>query len=248
MKPIGIIANPQSGKDIRRLIASGTVVGNRDKANIISRALLAMDALGVKRVVIMPDPSHLAERVVKQVGAKLTTTMIEILPLPYLLGTSKDTENSVRLMREMGCSSIIVMGGDGTCRVAARESGNVPIIPVSTGTNNVFPQRVEGTLVGLAAAALATGTVSRQEVCEQVPRLELYRNGELVDIALVDLAVIESTDTGARAVWEPETVKEVFLTRASPSDIGLSAIGGLSAGRSTQGWRGHAYRSGWRGT
>jgi hypothetical protein len=31
MKPVGIIANPASGKNIRRLIASGTVVTNQEK-------------------------------------------------------------------------------------------------------------------------------------------------------------------------------------------------------------------------
>ena len=44
---VGIIANPASGKDIRRLIASGTVVTNQEKINIVVRMLKAMDALGV---------------------------------------------------------------------------------------------------------------------------------------------------------------------------------------------------------
>ena len=227
MKPIGIVANPASGKDIRRLIASGTVVSNQEKINIIVRALLAMDSRGVERVVIMPDPSHIGERAKAQVASQLKTTTVEILELPFLLGTWKDTRRSVRRMRELGCSSIVVLGGDGTSRIVAKESASVPMIPVSTGTNNVFPKMVEGTLVGIAAAALAAGVVSQQEVCERVPRLELLRDGELADIALVDLAVIDATDSGARAVWDPEVIKEVFLTRASPSSIGLSAIGGF---------------------
>ena len=189
-----------------------------------------MDALGVERVVIMPDPSHVGERVIKQIGASLTTTRVEMLTLPYVLGTGKDTQNSVRQMRQLACSSIVVMGGDGTSRIAATVSETAPLIPVSTGTNNVFPQMVEGTLVGLAAAALATGTVSKREVCTRAPRLEVCRNGELVDIALVDVAVVDSPDAAAKAVWEPETIREVFLTQASPSNIGLSAIGGYLPG------------------
>ena len=43
MKPVGIIANPASGKDIRRMIASGTTVTNREKHNIIIRILRAME-------------------------------------------------------------------------------------------------------------------------------------------------------------------------------------------------------------
>lgn len=226
MQTVGIIANPASGKDIRRLVASGTVVGNREKINIIVRALHAMDAQGVARVVIMPDPSHIAERVLKQVKGQLQNLVVEVLALNYLVGTAKDTERSVVRMRKMGCSSIIVMGGDGTSRIAAKHSGDIPLIPVSTGTNNVFPQMIEGTLVGLAAAALATGAVSPSEVCKRVPRLELWRDGELVDVALVDLAVVDAADSAARAVWEVDTIKELFLTHASPTNIGLSAIGG----------------------
>ena len=226
MRAVGIIANPASGKDIRRLIASGTVVGNREKINIIVRALHAMDVHGVERVFIMPDPSHIAERVIKQVQGQLTNLVAEVLPLNCLVGTAKDTERSVVRMREMGCSSIIVMGGDGTSRIAAKYSGDVPLVPISTGTNNVFPQMIEGTLVGLAAAALAAGDVASSEVCKRVPRLELWRDGELADIALVDLAVVDAPDSAARAVWETDTIKEVFLTHASPTNIGLSAIGG----------------------
>ena len=37
MKPVAIIANPASGKDIRRLVAQGSVVPNSEKVNIIRR-------------------------------------------------------------------------------------------------------------------------------------------------------------------------------------------------------------------
>ena len=230
MKTVGIIANPASGKDIRRLVASGTVVGNREKINIIVRALHAMDAKGVERVLIMPDPSHIAERVIKHVEGQLQSLVVEVLTLNYLVGTAKDTERSVTCMRKMGCSSIIVMGGDGTSRIASKHSGDVPLIPVSTGTNNVFPQFIEGTLVGLAAAALAKGAVTPSEVCLRAPRLELWRGAELADIALVDLAVVDAPDAAAKAVWEADTIKELFLTHASPTNIGLSAIGGCLPG------------------
>ena len=39
MKPIGIIANPASGKDIRRLVAYGSVFDNAEKTNIVMIAL-----------------------------------------------------------------------------------------------------------------------------------------------------------------------------------------------------------------
>jgi predicted polyphosphate/ATP-dependent NAD kinase len=33
LKPVGIIANPASGKDIRRLVAYGSVFDNNEKVN-----------------------------------------------------------------------------------------------------------------------------------------------------------------------------------------------------------------------
>ena len=212
------------------MVASGTVVSNQEKINIIVRAILAMDSLDVDRVVIMPDPSHIAERVIQKLGSKLKSTIVELLELPFLIGTWKDTLKSARLMREMNFSAIVVMGGDGTNRVVAKESGHIPLIPVSTGTNNVFPRMIEGTLVGLAAATLASGAVSEAETCNRAPRLELMIDEQLADIALIDVAVVGGNDSAARAVWEPGLIREVFLTRASPNEIGLSAIGGYLPG------------------
>ncbi len=44
---IGLIANPASGKDIRRLVAHGTVFDNQEKVNIVRRIILACNAAGV---------------------------------------------------------------------------------------------------------------------------------------------------------------------------------------------------------
>lgn len=227
MKPVGIIANPASGKDIRRIAASGMVVTHQEKINTIIRMLMAMDTLGVEEVLIMPDTTHLGERVISEVQSDLKTTSVSVVELPYMLGTYKDSIRTAQQMEEMGAACIVTMGGDGTSRVVAKGSGDTPLIPVSTGTNNVFPRMVEGTLVGIAAAALATGEVASEEACGRAPLLELRDgDGELIDIALVDLAVVDARDIGARAVCDPDTIRELFLTCASPTNIGLSAIGG----------------------
>jgi hypothetical protein len=100
------------------------------------------------------------------------------------------------------------------------------MLPVSTGTNNVFSEMIEGTVAGMAAAALATGVVRRDEVCRQAPRLDLVdERGDYVDHALVDLAVIRALDVAARAVWEPQSIGELYLTQARVDSIGMSAIG-----------------------
>src|SRR5438067_1960788 len=55
MALIGIIANPSSGKDIRRLVAEAAGSDNRLKVNIVRRVLLGIAAVGVGEVVLMPD-------------------------------------------------------------------------------------------------------------------------------------------------------------------------------------------------
>lgn len=227
MRAVGIIVNPASGKDIRRIVANGTVVTNQEKISIVIRMLLAMDALGIEKVFIMPDPTHIGLRVMSELNSDLSTTLVEILEMPYILGTYKDSLRASQQMQDQNFACIIVLGGDGTCRIVAKTCGDIPLVPVSTGTNNVFPQMVEGTLAGMAAGVIATRRVSISDGCYRAPVLELRNaDGELNDTALVDLAVLNSRDLGARAVWEPDSIRELFLTTASPAKIGLSSIGG----------------------
>jgi len=227
MKTVGIIVNPASGKDIRRVIARGMTVTNQEKINAVCRMVLAMDALGVERVEIMPESTGIVRRVRDLLGNDLNQLELVELEMPYIIGTQKDTIRAAKLMEEQDFGCVIVMGGDGTSRVTVKGSNNIPLLPVSTGTNNVFPQMVEGTLAGLAAAAIATNRVCVHEACQQSMRLELLNEAsEIEDIALVDLVVVDEGDIGARAVWDESTVKELFLTHSRPSDIGLSAIGG----------------------
>ena len=51
MEQVGIIANPASGKDIRRLVAYGTVFDNQEKVNIVRRLILSLAAASIDRIV-----------------------------------------------------------------------------------------------------------------------------------------------------------------------------------------------------
>ena len=221
MITVGVIANPSAGKDIRRLVALGRVVSNQEKANTLRRVFSGLAAVGVERVLVMPDASRLSEPARRESKALLTVEYLDMPP-------AEDQQGSTRaagLMAEAGVSCIVTLGGDGTNRVVARGCGDTPLVPISTGTNNVFPQMVEGTLAGLAAGAVATGAVALDEVCVTSKRLDVLADGELEDIALVDAAVSGEPFTGARAIWDVRTVSEVFLTRAEPASIGLSSVG-----------------------
>jgi hypothetical protein len=218
---IGIVANPAAGKDIRRLVAQGRFVPNHEKVNVLKRVLAGLDAVGVERVLFMPDSAMLGRGALDGSSFDLDCQFVD-MPVYH---EDVDSTTATRLMREAGAGCIVTLGGDGTNRVVAKESGEVPILPISTGTNNVFPSTVEGTVAGMAAGLVATGAVDAGTVTLRGNLLELVIDGRLADVALVDLAVSSERFVGSRAIWDIDTLEEVFLGRADPSSIGLSSIG-----------------------
>jgi predicted polyphosphate/ATP-dependent NAD kinase len=219
---VGVIANPAASKDIRRLVAQGRVVPDWEKVNILKRALMGLQAVGIDRVVAMPDSSHLVARA--RDDASLTLEL-ESLDMPALYSEG-DTVKAAQMMEVMGVDCVITLGGDGTNRAVAKGSSSIPIVAVSTGTNNVFPTMVEGTLAGLAAGLVVQGGLELDQVSVISKMLEIYIDGQYEDIALVDVALSRERFVATRAIWDISTIYEVFLTRAEPSSIGLSSIGG----------------------
>jgi len=217
-----LIANPAASKDIRRLVAQGRVVPDWEKVNTLKRALLGLQAVGVDRVVAMPDSSHLVARARDDANLSLE---LESLDMPALY-TEGDTVRAAQMMEEMGVGCVITLGGDGTNRAVAKGSASIPIVAVSTGTNNVFPTMIEGTLAGLAAGLVVQGDLDLSRVTVVSKMLEIYIDGQYQDMALVDVALSRERFVATRAIWDMSTIYEVFLTRAEPSSIGLSSIGG----------------------
>ena len=222
MPLVGMIANPAASKDIRRLVAQGRVVPDWEKVNTLKRALLGLQAVGIDRVVAMPDSSHLVARARDDVNLSLE---LESLDMPALY-TEGDTVRAAQMMEEMGVGCVITLGGDGTNRAVAKGSSAIPIVAVSTGTNNVFPTMIEGTLAGLAAGLVVQGELDLSRVTVVSKMLEIYIDGQYQDMALVDVALSRERFVATRAIWDMSTIYEVFLTRAEPSSIGLSSIGG----------------------
>ena len=221
MPTVGIIANPAAGKDIRRLVAQGRVVSNQEKSNILRRVFAGLKSHGVEKVVVMPDMAGLARSAMHDTRDELHSEFIDQTPT----GSQHDSTTAARIMRDAGTDSIITLGGDGTNRLVAKGCGDVPLAPISTGTNNVFPKEIEGTLAGIAAATVARHPQIRPDVCRRSKKIEILVNGELRDIALVDAAVSRQTMVGARALWDVSTLHSVFLTRAEASSIGIASIG-----------------------
>ncbi|MGE5596519.1 MAG: NAD(+)/NADH kinase [Hyphomicrobiales bacterium] len=221
--PIGIIANPQSGKDIRRLVAQASVFDNQEKRSIVRRAILGAAAAGASDFLFMPDPHRIVEDALDRLDADATFAAVDVP------GTASaiDTTEAAAAMREAGAAVIITLGGDGTNRAVAKGWLDSPLIAISTGTNNVFPRMIEATVAGAAAGLVASGSVPLEAGSARAKRLRVAIEGEPDDLALIDVALVDERFVAARAVWMPQTLRTLVLSRANPAAVGLSAIGGL---------------------
>jgi len=224
MSRVGIIANPASGKDIRRLVSQATVFSNYDKTGVVKRVILGLDSTGVDEILIMPDTYGFGVRALEGLDHHHVSSKITILDFE-IEGTQDDSIVAAHLMKESKVDCIITLGGDGTNRVVSKACGEVPLIPISTGTNNVFPVMTEGTTAGMAAGILARKVVDESQVTMTVKKLELLSGGEKIDLALVDAVTVTEAFIGARALWDPRSVREIFLTQAELGSIGFSSIG-----------------------
>jgi predicted polyphosphate/ATP-dependent NAD kinase len=233
---VGVIANPASGRDIRRLVAGASVFGNADKAGMVFRLLAGLGAAGVERVLMLPAADGLSVTLRRHLHARHAVPAFATAgPFPELEeldveleGTARDTTVAVERMVAAGVRAIAVLGGDGTHRVVARGCGDVPICALSTGTNNAFPEMREPTITGLATGLYATGALPADEVLLPNKVLEVSVNdGERADLALVDVVVSSEAVVGARALWRTDRLRQLFVTFADPEAIGMSAIAGL---------------------
>ncbi len=231
MPTIGLIANPVSARDIRRIIANASNLQIADRVNIVMRVLTAAHSLGVERVLVMPDNGGIRALLQRHLSRGHSQhqkwPVVEYLDMEPT-STVEDTFQAARLMHAAGVAAIVVLGGDGTHRAVVRECRSIPIAGLSTGTNNAFPEMRESTITGMAVALYATGRLSAAQALAPNKLLDVSINeGAQRDIALVDAVISTDRYIGARALWKPEALSAAYLTFADPQAIGLSAIGGL---------------------
>jgi hypothetical protein len=215
-----------SGKDIRRLVACGTVSSNTHKINIILRLLLGLEAADVSSVAIMPDAYGIGlEAREKFFQSKKSAMKVWFLDM-QIKTSHEDSYRASHLLRDLGIGCIITLGGDGTNRLVAKGCGDVPILPISTGTNNVFPFTVEATVAGMAAGLVSRHVLVSDQILSHRKTLDILRDDEVIDIALIDAVVLRARGVGTRAVWDVGQIKQIVQTCGCLSDIGLSSIGG----------------------
>lgn len=220
---VGIIVNPHAGKDIRRLVSAAGHTSDSVKIGIMRRVAAGAIEQGVDRVLMSTDTHHLAERAVEGLDGN-----IEFVEGPKT-GSHHDTVAAAREMWKAEAGAVVALGGDGTCRDVTIGWPDAPLIPISTGTNNVFPTSVDGTTAGVAAALVATGVV--ESLATPAKRVELTiddpANDTVAhDAALVEAALIDTAFVGARAVNDPKSIRWVVACIANPASTGLASIAG----------------------
>ncbi len=217
---VGLVANPASGKDVRRVTARASVFDNQEKSAMVRRCLVGIRAFSSAPIRYMPDPHHVARRAVDELKMDAQALDIEID------ANVGDTVRAARALR--GAAAVIVLGGDGTNRAFAKGWLDAPLIALSTGTNNAFPTMQEATTAGAAAGVLATGDLPLAGVAHQAKAIHIDIDGENSDLALIDAVFTRDRFVGARALDDPSRIKAALLTRADPAGVGMTSVGGFA--------------------
>lgn len=223
---VGLVVNPAAGRDIRRLTGGASVSDNYAKRRTAGCVLAGL-AMASERVAVrvMPDRADLGRSVVDEAPDSVDAELLDL----EIDGSAEDTRRAAARFREC-TDAVVVLGGDGTNRDVAHAIGDVPIASVSTGTNNVVPTPVDGTVAGAAAALVATGSVPIDECTTSHGMVEARIDGADEPLrGLATLGVVDRPFVGTRAVTDTTDFVGGVVSRAAPSDIGLSGIAGVVA-------------------
>jgi hypothetical protein len=219
---LGIVVNPMSGRDVRRVAAKASTSSHHEKQLQVTRLVLGALEMGASRIFLGNEPFRINERAIENLPER---DSVEILNYP-LTHTAKDTEVMTSKMWQAGCRTFIVLGGDGTSRVVAKNLPEAVILPLSTGTNNVFPVYCEASIAGAAAGLIAARRLKAENHCYRCKQIHVSVNGVEQDLALVDAILLHNDSLGSFLPFAADNIRQVFLARAESASVGISPIGG----------------------
>ncbi|WP_318570246.1 NAD(+)/NADH kinase [Salinigranum marinum] len=221
---VGLVVNPAAGRDIRRLTGGASVSDDYEKRRTAECVLSGLTLADDIEVLVMPDRGSLGQKLVSRGPDELDISLLDMT----VGGDGQDSRRAAEIFADEA-DAIVVLGGDGTNRDVAHTSGDVPLVSVSTGTNNVFPNAVDGTVAGGAAGLVATGAVPRSETTYRHGMVEAVAdtaNGERSVRGLATLGLLDHKFIGTRAILDAEKIVGGVVSRAFPTEIGLSGIAG----------------------
>lgn len=220
---VGLVVNPAAGRDIRRLVGGAAVSDNYAKRRTAECALAGLASLEEPiEALVMPTVSSIADRIVDNAEGLPVRTLDTLAT-----GHREDTHRAAERLAEIA-DAAIVLGGDGTTADVGFRIGEVPIAAISTGTNNVIPDPVDGTVAGIAAGLVATGHVYPDAVTYRHGWIEASVRGDAdrTRRGLATAGVLGEPFVGTRAILDATAYRVGVVSRASPGEIGLSGIAG----------------------
>ena len=221
MPAIAICVNPMAGRDVRRLAARASTMTFEAKRDAVARIAAGADAAGVTDIFVADEPFRVASVALQWMPLN---ARVHVLKTP-LGHSAADTQAAVRAFVERDATTIVSLGGDGTNRDIARAARDIDLVPLSTGTNNVFPMLIEPSVAGAAAGLAARGALGE----ELKPRCKLlhvdFADGEC-DVAVIDAVLLADDFLGNMRPFDADKMRRILLTRALPNAVGTSPVGG----------------------
>ncbi|WP_338603189.1 NAD(+)/NADH kinase [Sulfolobus tengchongensis] len=222
MPSIGIVINPESGRDIRRIVGKASFVTSYMKIDVIKRFLLGLDSTSsVDEVIFMPDFYGISFDIINEIKDNVS---FELSTIDMKVENSaNDTINAARYMVNSGIDMIVSAGGDGTLRAVYKGAGDkVPILGLSLGTNNVLGASYEPTVLGIMLGLLVRNI--NPDVIDKTKTIKILVNDEFRDLALVDLTLVDGWYIGAKAIWDEYSLRYAFISKGELGDIGIPSI------------------------
>ena len=221
---VALCVNPVLGRDVRRLAARAANMTYEAKRDFMARVAAGADAVGVTDIYIAREPFRIADGAMELM---LLDAKVHIVDIP-LTNTAKDTAVVMAHFKALGCHTVGSLGGDGTNRALVRADSDIDLVPISTGTNNVFPALMEPTLGGMVAGLNALGkTTAMPENLRSRAKVLHLQTPNQTDIGLIDAVLLQRDHVDNLLPFDAQRMHSMLLTRAEPNSIGMSPIGGF---------------------
>ncbi|MCY4143636.1 MAG: NAD(+)/NADH kinase [Gammaproteobacteria bacterium] len=216
---IGIIANPNAGKDIRRLTAGASVSSTEEKVAVVRRFLAALCSSCCPDIHYLDDSGGIVRSALRSLGIQGQELDVQSE------GLSTDSECAADKLR--GVDLVVSLGGDGTNRAITKGWRDIPLIALSTGTNNAWASMTEATSAGIAAGHIARKHLDEQAISVKSKVVHVSFDDNRNDsLALVDVVGTHDKFTGARAIVDPEQYAFAVVTQADAAKIGMVGVAG----------------------